>query len=54
MPGASPAEAFCAGNIIKYITRYRLKNKLEDLNKASVYLERLKKELAITEEGVVQ
>ena len=29
---------FCEGNIIKYITRYKLKNGLEDLLKAKKYL----------------
>lgn len=30
---------FCKGNIIKYIWRYRLKNGVEDLKKARVYLD---------------
>ena len=29
------------GNILKYITRYKMKNGLEDLRKAQWYLERL-------------
>lgn len=29
---------YCKGNIIKYIWRWRDKNKIEDLNKAKVYL----------------
>lgn len=29
---------FLEGNIIKYVTRYRLKNGVEDLEKARVYL----------------
>lgn len=33
---------FYKGNIIKYVTRYKEKNGLEDLEKASTYLERLK------------
>lgn len=32
---------FCEGNIIKYITRYKEKNGLEDLLKAKDYLNRL-------------
>lgn len=32
---------FLEGNIIKYITRYRHKNGLEDLKKAKQYIERL-------------
>lgn len=30
---------FCEGNIIKYVTRYKHKNGLEDLKKAKHYLE---------------
>ena len=29
---------YCKGNIIKYLWRYRLKNGVEDLKKARVYL----------------
>ena len=32
-------EAFCIGNVIKYISRYRHKNGVEDLKKARTYLE---------------
>ncbi len=32
---------FCEGNVIKYVTRYKAKNGLEDLLKAKYYLERL-------------
>lgn len=32
---------FCEGNIIKYVTRWRKKNGLEDLYKAKTYLDRL-------------
>lgn len=32
---------FCEGNIIKYVTRWRKKNGLEDLMKAKTYLDRL-------------
>lgn len=38
-------EAFCTGNVIKYIWRYELKNGLEDVKKAKWYLERLIEEL---------
>jgi hypothetical protein len=31
-------EGFCIGNVIKYITRFKSKNGLEDLKKASWYL----------------
>ena len=30
---------FCEGNVVKYITRYRDKNGLEDLKKAKQYIE---------------
>ena len=30
--------SYCKGNIIKYLWRYRLKNGVEDLHKAQVYL----------------
>lgn len=39
-------EEFCAGNIIKYVSRYRKKNGLEDLEKARVYLDWLIEELS--------
>lgn len=32
---------FYVGNVIKYLTRYRNKNGLEDLDKANTYLARL-------------
>ena len=34
-------EDFCAGNTIKYISRYKFKNGIEDLKKAKWYIERL-------------
>ena len=34
-------EPFCAGNVIKYVSRYRTKNGVEDLRKAAVYLRKL-------------
>lgn len=40
-------EAYCAGNVIKYVWRYRRKNGLEDLKKAKWYLDRLLKEVEI-------
>ena len=30
---------FCEGNVVKYITRYKDKNGLEDLKKAKQYIE---------------
>ena len=49
MPGEFDVISFCAqhelgfaeGNVIKYVTRYKGKNGLEDLQKASEYLNRL-------------
>ena len=32
---------FCEGNIIKYVTRWRHKNGMEDLLKAKQYLDKL-------------
>lgn len=32
---------YLEGNVIKYVTRYKLKNGLEDLEKAKAYLEKL-------------
>jgi len=36
---------FCEGNVIKYVTRYKNKNGVEDLKKAKHYLELLIEEL---------
>ena len=38
-------EAFCTGNIIKYLFRYENKNGLEDVKKAQWYINRLIQEL---------
>ena len=35
------AEAFYAGNIIKYVLRWNHKNGIEDLEKAKVYIDKL-------------
>lgn len=34
-------DGYCAGNVIKYLMRYRHKNGIEDLKKARWYLNRL-------------
>ena len=34
-------EGYFRGNVIKYVSRYKLKNGVEDLKKARYYLERL-------------
>lgn len=39
---------FLAGNIIKYVCRYKEKNGIEDLRKAQTYLEKL---IKVTEDG---
>lgn len=31
-------EAYCIGNVLKYISRYKKKNGIEDLKKARVYM----------------
>jgi len=33
-------EGFCIGNVVKYVSRYKHKNGLEDLKKAKWYLEK--------------
>ena len=33
---------YLEGNVIKYVTRHRFKNKIEDINKAIHYLELIK------------
>ena len=38
-------EAVCTANIIKYVWRWKFKNGLEDLDKASWYLDKLKQEV---------
>lgn len=42
--GLNGAEAFCIGNVIKYVTRYSNKNGVEDLKKAREYLNYVIKE----------
>lgn len=46
---ATGIEAFCLGNVLKYLWRYKHKNGIEDLKKAKWYLERLIKENEINE-----
>lgn len=43
--GLTGIEAFCTGNAIKYLYRWKNKNGIEDLNKAIWYIERLIKEV---------
>lgn len=38
---AEAFEGFCIGNAMKYLTRYKLKNGLEDLQKARWYLDKI-------------
>ena len=38
---AEEFEGYCAGNVIKYISRYKKKNGLEDLKKCEWYLKKL-------------
>jgi hypothetical protein len=42
--GYTVIESFCIGNIVKYVTRYKMKNGMEDLNKAEYYLNKLKQQ----------
>jgi len=39
--------SFLEGNVVKYVTRYKMKNGLEDLKKAQWYLNRIIKEYSI-------
>ena len=39
--GLGYAEGFCVGSIIKYVTRYKHKNGIEDLRKAKWYIDYL-------------
>ena len=39
--GLGIGEEFCIGNVIKYVSRYKHKNGLEDLKKAQWYIERV-------------
>lgn len=39
--GLEGLKAFCAGNVMKYVWRYRNKNGVEDLKKARWYLDKL-------------
>lgn len=32
---------FCEGNVVKYVTRYKFKDGLEDLKKARFYIDKL-------------
>lgn len=38
---AEAFEGFCIGNVLKYVTRYKLKNGFEDLKKARWYLDKI-------------
>lgn len=38
-------QAYCVGNIIKYLWRYESKNRLEDVRKAQWYLNKLIEEM---------
>ena len=48
---AKGIEAFCLGNTLKYLWRYKHKNGTEDLKKAKWYLDRLIKENEINDSG---
>ena len=39
--GLGYCEGFCVGNIIKYVTRHKVKGGVEDLKKAKWYIEYL-------------
>ena len=50
--GKLPDEAFLVGQCVKYIARYDLKNGLEDLQKVTWYLDRLKHKVEERQYGV--
>jgi len=43
--------AYCKGNVMKYLWRYRYKNGIEDLEKAQVYLNWMVEYLKEKEDG---
>lgn len=43
--GLTGMEAYCTGNIVKYVSRWKHKNGVEDLKKAIWYAERLIQEV---------
>lgn len=44
--------SFLEGNVVKYVTRHRMKNGLEDLEKAQWYLTRLIRDYSTVEQRV--
>lgn len=42
---------YCEGNVVKYISRYKLKGGIEDLKKAKHYIELLMEELNGLDQG---
>lgn len=42
LSGLTGIEAFCTGNAIKYLWRWKQKNGIEDLKKAEWYINKLK------------
>lgn len=49
--GLQGIEAFCVGNAIKYLWRWKFKNGIEDIDKAIWYLNWLRAKLADSEKG---
>lgn len=47
--GLEGIEAVCTANVIKYICRWKKKNGIEDLRKASWYLQRLTRHMELVE-----
>lgn len=47
--GLNGIEAFCTGNAIKYLCRWRKKNGVQDLKKAEWYLQRLIRHMELVE-----
>lgn len=47
--GLNGIEAFCTGNALKYLCRWKSKNGVEDLRKAEWYLQRLIRHMELVE-----
>lgn len=47
----SEYRGFLIGNIVKYVSRYSMKNGIEDIKKASYYLDLLEKDLEERKNG---
>ena len=51
MSTTSEYRGFLIGNVVKYISRYSMKNGIEDIKKARYYLDLLEKDLEERKDG---